>query len=262
MPVSTILEIPQLTEAQSQKAATTNIGLSAMAEAIADIYTVDTSVATSTNFEIELEYDDSDDLSVRTALRFIYLNIAAGATHTFRVIHPDAKHLFYAKNSTTQTVTIKTADASGVVLGPGASQIIYCDGTACVGLLAGSTEIAAAADFTVMYFGTPVASEVIAEMITARTVTLQENFLGSVGNVETNPASTYVLDVADIGGVSPIALGTISISTGGSFTFDTTDTGVKTISAGRRLRITAPSTSDASIKDIMIAIAGTVQINQ
>ncbi len=83
----------------------------------------------------------------------------------------------------------------------------------------------------------PSASQVLFLHSVTDKCTLADNFAGSVGDVGTNPASSFVMDVL----VNGVAVGTITISTGGVFTFDTTG-GAVVLLPGDRLSVTAPAT--------------------
>jgi hypothetical protein len=92
------------------------------------------------------------------------------------------------------------------------------------------------------------------KLVMARDVSLSANFSGSFGHVGTNPAATFAIDVQDNGST----IGTISISTGGAFTFTTTSGTAKTVSAGHRLEFYAPSNSpaEATIANIAATLKG------
>jgi hypothetical protein len=68
--------------------------------------------------------------------------------------------------------------------------------------------------------------------------TLADNFAGSRGEVETNPAATYTMDVA----VNGISVGSITISTAGDFTFNTT-AGEVSLVPGDQIKVTAPASA-------------------
>ncbi len=70
----------------------------------------------------------------------------------------------------------------------------------------------------------------------AESVTFPDNFAGSVGDIETNPAATFVIDVQKNG----VSVGSISISTTGVFTFATTGTTVQFV-VGDKLKLIGPA---------------------
>jgi hypothetical protein len=110
-------------------------------------------------------------------------------------------------------------------------------------------------DLPLSFLGTPTAGQLMGKLIMVRDVALSANFSGAAGHVGTNPAATFAIDVQDNGA----SIGTISISTGGVFTFTTTSGTAKTVSSGHRLEFYAPANSpaDASIANISATLKGT-----
>lgn len=85
--------------------------------------------------------------------------------------------------------------------------------------------------------GTPASSSLLWSMVFDRPAMLRDEMLGSVGYVGTNPSSVTVLDVKKNG----TTFGTISISTGGVFTFATTAGTNETFAIGDRLDVVSQS---------------------
>ncbi|RWN33423.1 hypothetical protein [Mesorhizobium sp.] len=110
-------------------------------------------------------------------------------------------------------------------------------------------------DIPLSFAGTPTAGQLIGKLVTARDVAFAANFSGSFGHVGTNPAATFAIDVRDNGS----SIGTISISTGGVFTFTTSGGTAKTITAGHRLEFYAPANSpaEATVANIAATLKGT-----
>lgn len=81
-------------------------------------------------------------------------------------------------------------------------------------------------------------------------ITIADDFAGSNADVRTNPASTAVFSVAKNG----TTVGTISISTSGVATFNTTGTTVS-LAAGDTLSITPPSPEDTALEGVTFSIA-------
>lgn len=110
-------------------------------------------------------------------------------------------------------------------------------------------------DIPLSFPGTPTAGQLMGKLIAVRDVALAANFSGSSGHVGTNPAAAFAIDVQDNGS----SIGTISISTGGSFTFTTSSGTAKTISAGHRIEFYAPANSpaEATIANIAATLKGT-----
>jgi VCBS repeat-containing protein len=98
---------------------------------------------------------------------------------------------------------------------------------------------------------TPTDDEVLCLYNAAESITLADDFAGSVGDVGTNPTASFVLDVQ----VNGASVGSITISTGGAFTFATTGGSVALVS-GDQLKVVAPSSADATIANVSITLKG------
>lgn len=101
--------------------------------------------------------------------------------------------------------------------------------------------------------GPPTADEVMGGVMVVRAVDFAANFAGSDGHIGTNPTGSFVISVKDDGS----EIGTITISTGGGFTFATTGGTAKTVGAGSRLEFVAPNTPDGTAAYILATLAGT-----
>lgn len=101
----------------------------------------------------------------------------------------------------------------------------------------------------------PSAGALFHKVIIVRDVAFPANFSSSAGHVGTNPAATFDVDVKDDG----VSIGTISVSTGGTFTFTTTSGTAKTVAAGSRLEFYAPANSPAesTIANFAATLRGT-----
>lgn len=98
----------------------------------------------------------------------------------------------------------------------------------------------------------PTTAEVLDTILLPREVTFPAAFAGSVGLIGTNPTASFVITVKDDG----VDIGTITISTGGVFTFATTSGTAKVVSAGSVLTFVAPVTVDATAANAVITLAG------
>lgn len=96
-------------------------------------------------------------------------------------------------------------------------------------------------------------NEVVLIHTFTRDVTFLDNFAGSTGYVQTTPTASYVLTVARDG----TTIGTITISTGGVFTFATTAATDEVFLTGSRMTITAPATTDGTLNNMTFTLAGT-----
>lgn len=115
---------------------------------------------------------------------------------------------------------------------------------------------AGAYDVPLSYAGTPDAGALMGKLIAVRDIDFEANFSGSAGHAGTNPDATFDIDVQDDG----VSIGTISIATGGTFTFTTTSGTAKTVASGSRIEFYAPSNSpaEATVADIAATLKGTV----
>lgn len=99
---------------------------------------------------------------------------------------------------------------------------------------------------------TPEASEVLLRYTFTEAIQFADDFAGSDGNVATNPASSFVLSIGRNGS----AIGSITISTAGAFTFATTGTGTEAFAVGDELTITGPSVADTTIANASYTLKG------
>lgn len=134
------------------------------------------------------------------------------------------------------------------------------DGAAWVSLGSGISYTDAMARAAVGYSiapfftSTPSASEVLCLHVAAEAFTIPANFATptSVGNCATNPTASFAIDVQRNG----VSIGTITISTGGVFTFATTSGTAKAFAVGDVLKLVAPATPDATCANVAITIRG------
>lgn len=104
--------------------------------------------------------------------------------------------------------------------------------------------------------GKPAASQIVAIYTAFSAETFPANFGSpnqSYGSVGTNPTATASYTVNKNGS----SVGTISISTGGVFTFTTSGGTSFSLAAGDRLTIVAPSSQDTTLADVGITLVGT-----
>jgi len=101
------------------------------------------------------------------------------------------------------------------------------------------------------FTSTPTASEVLLLYTFAEAVTFPDEWSGSVGDIGTNPTASFVLTVQKNGS----SVGTVTISTGGAFTFVTTGTSVA-FAVGDQLKVVGPATPDASAANVSITFLG------
>lgn len=100
----------------------------------------------------------------------------------------------------------------------------------------------------------PTASEVLLLHTVTCRVTFAEEFYGSFGHIETNPTASFVIDVQKNG----VSVGSVTVSTGGAFTFNTTAAGGLVFEPGDRLKLVAPLTPDATAAGLSLTFDGEV----
>jgi len=248
------LSLPTIADGQADgQWQTSNDADAALGNALSDILLVDFSAGnvtlTSTQYRSANVFKPSGVLAAARTL-----------------ILPAVKRPFIFHNTdATYTVTVKSTDGASpetaTTIAVGAGQILYgyTDGNS-PGLFGAAVAASGAAtpvayDLPLSFPGTPTAGQLMGKLATVRDISLSANFSGSYGHVGTNPAATFAIDVKDNGS----SIGTISISTGGVFTFSTTSGTAKTVSAGHRLEFYAPANSpaDSSIANIAATLKGT-----
>lgn len=108
--------------------------------------------------------------------------------------------------------------------------------------------------FGFFFTTTPTSSEVLCLHVAPVAFTIPANFSSpnSVGNCATSPTSSFAIDVQRNGST----IGTITIGTGGSFTFATSSGTSKSITVGDVLKFVAPSSADATCANVAISIQG------
>ena len=106
----------------------------------------------------------------------------------------------------------------------------------------GATDI----DLGMCFPGTPITAQLMFKFVAVRAFSFPANFTGSSGHIGTNPTGSFVMNVS----VAGAAVGTITISTGGVFTFATTAGAVIPVAIGERVEIAAPVSVDITAADI------------
>jgi hypothetical protein len=195
--------------------------------------------------------------------------------------------LLAVRNNTAQivTVSIDSQPLTSPAIAAGEAALLSCDGTnvraeggggaaafleladvpgaytghagRLVRVNAGETGlefVAHAYDFGFVKAETPSSSEVIGKVVIPRAITLPADLAGAAGHVDTNPTAQFDVDLTD-GGAS---IGTISIATGGTFTFTTVDNTAKSIAAGSVVRFVAPASTDATVAGLAVTLIGSL----
>jgi len=107
-------------------------------------------------------------------------------------------------------------------------------------------------DVTFAYAGAPPNATVLQLICFRLAVTMSGNFAGSTGHCGGNPTATAVYTVYKNGAT----IGTVTISTGGAFTFATTSGAAPSFAIGDSLSILTPIT-DATLSSVTMTFAGT-----
>lgn len=188
---------------------------------------------------------------------------ALGRAAAFNITIPDATNIsnrervFIVWNAdTTYTATVQTATAPGttVALLPGQIAVLYQDDVDVVALLwvkQGSSPTLYDIGFFIS--GAPTNSQMVLRFKAPRAFILPGNASGSKGTVGTNPTSTAAFDVLKNGS----SIGSISVSTGGVFTFTTTSGNPVSFAVDDILAIVAPTSADATMADIGVVFVMT-----
>lgn len=223
------LNLPAIADGQADgQWQTSNDGDAALGNALADIYTVDFTAGNVTLTAAQF----------RSAMTFVPSNLSATRVLTIPAVK---RGIFFVHNTDAVDSITVTKGSTTISVGPGEIGALYTDGT--TNSLEGAViaEAGAAApvpyDIPLSYAGGPAA-----------------NFSGSNGYIATNPTGSFVISVKDDGA----EIGTITISTGGAFTFATSSGTAKTVAAGSRLEFVAPASADATAADIAATLEGTV----
>jgi hypothetical protein len=254
MAVSSLLEVLQVSENQAQKALAANTAIFQLESALSASLTVDTTDAFSPGDDVIIPYNNTSDLSDRSAVRAIYIIADNNASANFDLIHPDVSHLFILENQSSFNCTIKTLAGTGATLAPAAYAMCYCDGTDVVSIpLDGGVTNPDPYDLLVSFAAVPTTDEIVEVIPIVRDVDFPANFAGSVGTIEINPTASFTLSIQD----DAVEIGTIQISTGGAFTFATTGGTAKTVATGSILTAVGPTTVDATAANCVATLIGT-----
>lgn len=238
--MASTLGITQVAAAQNQKEVTIN--------------EADQALEDLTNLTTDIVITGSVTLTAaqyRSGVRFRLGGTPAGA---FDLRLPANERMFFVTNNSGQTATVGVDpgadgfDGTTVAVSTGKTKLVLCDGTNCVEYVQGSPSY----DFGASFEAAPAVSTVFGRVQISRNITLPANFAGSTGDVAANPTSTYAVDVQDDG----VSIGTISVSTGGVFTFSTAGGTAKSVAAGSTVTFITPAGADATVAGFSAALLG------
>lgn len=253
MAVSENLEIPLLTEAMTQKTIAINLALDAFEKALTDTLELNTDAAVSNGYDLLLPYDNTNDISDRTALRFMKLTLLAGATANFDVIHPANPHMFVIENKTAYTATIKcSGGGSNITVPTNSLYLLYCDGTNILRNNFTIDTLRVVSDANFAYYANPLPDALLGRVYIGRETLFAANFAGSIGRTGVAPANPVVISVYD----DATKIGEITINSSGNFSFTTTGGTAKTVAANSLLELRYGSYYDNLITDIYVNLLG------
>lgn len=247
MSTSNILGITEIGESQNNKYVTINNAIAALEQA-SNEGLVNSSVgagpwalteAQATRNFVFRASGGSADFNITVPSQINTIN----ATRVFAVINED----------TTYTATVKASTGTGntASLLPGESGTFYQDYEDVYLISKGQAGTNPPYDVGLYIPGQPASGAEVFKLVAVRDVEFPDDWAGSYGHVGTNPTSSAVFTIKKNGS----SIGSISISTGGVFTFATTGAAT-TLAAGDRLTIEAPNPQDATLADIGFNLAG------
>jgi hypothetical protein len=241
---SPILKIPQLATTTSNKEDFINDIASIIERSLNKRDSVDLSSGNDLLTKTEFTRAGSFDCTGHSVARILGLPYEATAT--------DGVRFFHIKNSGTSAgvVTVQVDDGTAtdvargttVAIAIGELSLLYTDGTN-VELVNNAASVSGQTyDFGFSKDGIPASSEVLNKVIIPRAITIPADMAGSYGHIDANPTASFAIDVQDDGA----SIGTITVSTGGAFTFVTTSGTAKSVAAGSRITFVAPGSADAT----------------
>lgn len=259
MSVSPNLEFPLMTEGMLQKTVAINLDLAMMEKAISEKLVVSTTAAVSAGYDVVLPYSNANDLSTRAALHCAVIELSAGATQPFDVIHPNNKHLFIAHNKTSQIATFKVANDPGdtVTVVPGRRQLLYCDGTNFIKNNFDLDTIVQQNDCVFSFYGQPELNQVMGRIFISRDTTFPANFAGGRARVGVPPLINHTLEVYS----DNTKIGQVVIEPDQDFTFTTVGGTSKLVEAGKFLEL-RNTVADSLLDEIHVSLVGTNTVSQ
>jgi hypothetical protein len=217
-------------------------------------------LAAATNAKLPKAVSGSGPVNLNSTecTRYVYYE-ATGGTGNFDFVFlgeigaNDADRMFVFKNSTTYVATVKSDDTGSTVTVPaGASALIHQSHDDMVKLCEFDGQTVSPYDIGLFLPGQPDDGIECFKFVATRNIDFADDFAGSRGHCSTNPTSTAAFDVI----LNGSTIGSISISTGGAFTFSTSG-GAVAMSPGDRLTLTSPSPQDATLAGVGIVFLGT-----
>lgn len=248
MSESPILAIPEIGPTQNNKYITHNDAIAALEAASNDIYT-NSSVGAGPVALTETQ----------ASRYFVY--VFSGASAAFDVTMPstingnNAKRVFAVRNADTVdalTIAASTGTGADVVLAALESAVIYQNYEDMYVISRAEATTPDSYDLGVYIPGLPDDNVEIMKFTAVRGFSLADDFAGSQGHAGINPTATATFTVKKNGS----GIGTVAISSGGTFTFLTSGGAAETFVAGDRLSIETPTPQDATLENVSIVLLG------
>ena len=256
---STHLVIGEMSASQANKYLTVNNAIAALENAITSIY-VDTNVAGSSNAIALTEAQFLGNMAFKFSGAGAAFTVTTQGQNSLTTI---TDRIFIVWNAdTTYACTVQSDDTGTTVSIPAGGTAVLLqigDDVTKIAETAGSIPTTAVTPYDISVFNasTLTASQIIANIEVARSITIPDDFAGSQCYVGTLPSDgNWVISIAKNGST----IGNVTITTGGTITFSTTGMSAETLVAGDRLTFTGPATPDSTGANIGITIAATTDV--
>lgn len=237
------LQIPDILASQNQKEVTANAQTNLLDRAINGNGTFQKTITGSGSFTTTETRENP------------VIELTGTPGSAFTVNMPDTNRRFLTVlNSTDAVATIRNSAGGGTgqpVLEIGEATEFYYDGTNFIDIF---TLVDHPYDIPTGFDTEPATSSIITSVMAVRDILFAADFAGSFGDVITNPTAQYDIDVQD----DTVSIGTISVSTGGAFTFTTAGNTPKTVASGSRIDFVSPGVADGTINGLVAVLKGKV----
>jgi hypothetical protein len=230
------LAVTHVAAAQNQKEVTINDAIDALDRALTDTLALDLSTGALTLTAAQLR--SAMVLRPEGAL-------SAPATITL----PQLRRVFVALNTDAVHGLTLQRGTSSVLLVPGESAVLICDGSANGLIRVGSG--APVYDFGMVANDTPAAGAVLGKVVMTRALVIPALLAGSLAHADTPPDDPYEITLTRNG----TAVGSVTINPDASVDLSTAGSAPVTITPGDIIRFLAPAVADASIAGLSLTIA-------
>jgi hypothetical protein len=230
------LAIAHVAASQNQKEVTINDAIDALDRAMTDTLALDLSTGS---------------LSVTaTQLRAAMVLHPIGAlTSPASILVPQNRRVFALVNTDSAfTITVERG-AAAIVVQPGESALLICDGTPDGLFRVGPG--APVYDFGMVAGTAPGANEVLGKVVIPRTLLIPADLAGSAVHVDTAPEDDFAIVMTR----NATAVASITVHDDASVSLATAGNAPVAIAAGDVVRFVAPASPDASISGISLTIA-------